>query len=57
VAAPLVAAGRVARVAVEGVSLRRALSRVQLPGRSVGRLDAELLRLVGAGPAPTSPFG
>ena len=48
VAAPLVEAGRVARVEVAGVSLGRALSLVRLPGRSVGRLDAELLRLVGA---------
>lgn len=48
VAAPLVSAGRVARIAIEGVSLRRPFSVVQLPGRSVGRLDAELLRLVGA---------
>lgn len=48
VAAPLVAARRVVRVAIDGVSLVRPFSLVQLPGRSVGTLDAELLRLVGA---------
>jgi DNA-binding transcriptional LysR family regulator len=47
VAEPLVAARRVVRVAIEGVSLVRPFSVVQLPGRSVGTLDAELLRLVG----------
>ncbi len=48
VAASLLEAGRVVRVPLAGVSLYRALSLIQLPGRSVGRLDAELLRLVGA---------
>ncbi|HXB25413.1 MAG TPA: LysR family transcriptional regulator [Gemmatimonadaceae bacterium] len=46
VAAPLLQSGRLARVAIAGLSLVRPLSLVHLPGRTLGRLDRELLSLV-----------
>jgi DNA-binding transcriptional LysR family regulator len=46
VAAPLLQSGRLARVAIAGLSLIRPLSLVHLPGRTLGRLDRELLSLV-----------
>jgi DNA-binding transcriptional LysR family regulator len=46
VAAPLLQSGRLARVAIAGLSLVRPLSLVHLPGRTLGRLDRELLGLV-----------
>jgi DNA-binding transcriptional LysR family regulator len=46
VAAPLLASGAVVRVAVTGLSLVRPLSLVHLPGRTLGRLDRELLRFI-----------
>jgi DNA-binding transcriptional LysR family regulator len=46
VAAPLLSTGTVVRVAVAGLSLARPLSVVHLPGRTLGRLDRELLRLI-----------
>ena len=46
VAAPLLHSGRLARVAIAGLSLVRPLSLVHLPGRTLGRLDRELLSLV-----------
>ena len=46
VAASLVQSGQVARVAIAGLSLVRPLSMVHLPGRTLGRLDRELLSLI-----------
>ncbi len=46
VAAALLQSGQVARVAIAGLSLVRPLSMVHLPGRTLGRLDRELLSLV-----------
>src|SRR5579872_7099913 len=46
VAAPLVEAGDLVRVPLAGVSLVRPLSLMHLPGRTLGKLDQELLRLI-----------
>jgi DNA-binding transcriptional LysR family regulator len=46
VAAPLLQSGALVRVPIAGLSLVRALSIVQLPGRTMSRLDRELLRLI-----------
>ena len=54
VAASLLHSGQLARVAIAGLSLVRPLSLVQLPGRTLGRLDRELL---GALPSHTRFFG
>jgi DNA-binding transcriptional LysR family regulator len=48
VAAPLLESGRLARVSISGLSLVRPLSLVHLPGRTLGPLDHELLRLIPA---------
>lgn len=50
VAAPFLASGQLARVTLDGLDLSRPLSVVQLPGRTLGRLDALLLAAMGAAP-------
>lgn len=51
VAAPFLAAKQVARVAIAGLDLRRPFTLVQLPGRTLARLDEEFLRRVAARPS------
>jgi DNA-binding transcriptional LysR family regulator len=46
VAASLLQSGQLARVAIANLSLVRPLSLVHLPGRTLGRLDRELLALI-----------
>ena len=46
VAASLLQSGQLVRVAIAGLSLVRPLSLVHLPGRTLGRLDRELLALI-----------
>lgn len=48
VAAPFLQAKRVARVAIAGLDLRRPFTLVQLPGRTLARLDEEFLRKIAA---------
>lgn len=57
VAAPFIARHELRRVTLDGLDLGRPLSLIQLPGRTPGLLDSELLAAVGVGGAACGGTG